>query len=51
MQARVSHRDQAVEHGHEHVIKFADTAVEVFTRTGDPAAIAEASRPMDLIER
>ncbi len=42
---------RAVDHGDEHVIKFADTAVEVFTRTGDPAAIAAARLAMDLIER
>jgi hypothetical protein len=42
---------RAVEHGDEHVIKFADTAVDVFSRTGNPAAIAAARRAMDLIER
>jgi hypothetical protein len=41
---------RAVEHGDEHVIKFADTAVEVFARTGDPDAIAAALRAMQLIE-
>ena len=41
---------RAVEHGDEHVIKFADTAVEVFARTGDPDAIAAALRAADLIE-
>jgi len=35
---------RAVEHGDEHVIKFADTAVEVFARTGDPDAIAASQR-------
>jgi hypothetical protein len=42
---------RAVEHGDEHVIKFADTAVEVFARTGDPDAIAAALRATELIER
>ena len=42
---------RAVEHGDEHVIKFADTAIDVFARTGNPAAIAAARRAMDLIER
>jgi hypothetical protein len=41
---------RAVEHDDEHVIKFADTAVEVFARTGDPDAIAAALRAADLIE-
>ena len=42
---------RAVEHGDEHVIKFADTAIEVFGRTGNPDAIAAARRAMDLIGR
>jgi hypothetical protein len=41
---------RAVGHGDEHVIKFADTAVEVFARTGDPDALAAALRAMQLIE-
>jgi hypothetical protein len=41
---------RAVGHGDEHVIKFADTAVEVFGRTGDPDAIAAALRAAELIE-
>jgi Questin oxidase-like len=41
----------AVEHGDEHVIKFADTAVEVLGRTGDQDAVAAARRAMELIER
>jgi hypothetical protein len=41
----------AVEHGDEHVIKFADTAIEVLGRTGDQRAVAAARRAMDLIER
>jgi hypothetical protein len=40
---------RAVGHGNEHVIKFADTAVEVFARTGDPDAIAAAIRAAELI--
>jgi hypothetical protein len=35
---------RAVEHGDAHVIKFTDTAVEVYARTGDPRAIAAARR-------
>jgi hypothetical protein len=42
---------RAVEHGDEHVIKFADTAMDVFSRTGNPAAIAAARRAMGLIGR
>lgn len=38
--AEVVHR--ATEHGDEHVIKFTDTAVEVFQRTGDADALAAA---------
>jgi len=41
---------RAVEHGDPHVIKFADTAVDVFTRTGNPDAIAAALRAAELIE-
>ena len=33
----------------EHVIKFADTAVEVFARTGHPDAIAAVLRAVELI--
>jgi hypothetical protein len=42
---------RAVEHGDEHVIKFADTAIEVFGRTGDPDAIRAAIRATELIGR
>jgi hypothetical protein len=42
---------RAVEHGDEHVIKFADTAVDVYARTGDPAALAAAIRATQLIDR
>jgi hypothetical protein len=41
---------RAVEHGDEHVIKFADTAVDVFARTSNPDAIAAALRAAELIE-
>jgi hypothetical protein len=41
--------DRAVANGDEHVIKFTDTAVEVYTRTGDPAALAAALRITTLI--
>jgi hypothetical protein len=40
---------RAVGHGNEHVIKFADTAVEVFARTGDPDALSAAIRAAELI--
>jgi hypothetical protein len=33
---------RAAEHGDEHVIKFTDTAIEVFERTQDPDALAAA---------
>jgi hypothetical protein len=41
---------RAAEHGDEHVIKFADTAVDVFARTGNPDAISAALRTTALIE-
>ena len=41
---------RAVEHGDAHVIKFADTALDVFARTGNPDAIAAALRAAQLIE-
>ena len=31
---------RAAEHGDEHVLKFADTAVEAYDRAGDPALLA-----------
>jgi len=37
----------AAEHGGEHVTKFADTAVEVFARTGHPDAIAAVLRAVE----
>jgi hypothetical protein len=42
---------QAVAHGDEHVIKFADTAVDVFARTGSPEALAAVSRCRVLITK
>ena len=41
---------RAVEHGDEHVIKFADTAADVFARTSNPVALAAALRAAELIE-
>jgi hypothetical protein len=41
--------DRAIDHTDEHVIKFADTAAEVYTRTGDPDALAAALRVAELI--
>jgi hypothetical protein len=42
---------RAVDHGDEHVIKFADTAADVYARTGNGDALAAAIRAADLIER
>jgi hypothetical protein len=41
--------DRAVNHGDEHVIKFTDTAAEVYSRTGDRRALAAAHHIVDLI--
>jgi hypothetical protein len=41
--------DRAVDHGDEHVIKFTDTAAEVYTRTGQIDALAAALRVGTLI--
>jgi hypothetical protein len=41
--------DRAVAHADEHVIKFTDTAAEVYTRTGDPGALAAAVHVGTLI--
>jgi hypothetical protein len=41
--------DRAAAHGDEHVIKFADTAADVFARTGDPDSLAAAVRVGTLI--
>ncbi|HVQ88665.1 MAG TPA: questin oxidase family protein [Actinomycetes bacterium] len=42
---------QAVEHGDEHVIKFTDAALDVFTRTSNPSALAAAQHAITIIER
>jgi hypothetical protein len=42
---------RAVSHGDEHVIKFADAAVDVHARTGDPAALAAAVHAIELTPR
>ena len=42
---------RAVAHGDEHVIKFADTAAEVYARTGNPVALAAAIHAVELIPR
>lgn len=41
--------DRAADHRDEHVIKFADTAVESYERTGNVAALAAAHLAADLI--
>ena len=41
--------DRAVAHADEHVIKFTDTAAEVYTRTGHPDALAAAVHVGTLI--
>lgn len=40
---------RAISHGDEHAIKLADTAVDVYARTGDPLALAAAVRATNLI--
>jgi hypothetical protein len=42
---------RAVDHGDEHVIKFADAAVDVYARTGNLDALAAVVRATDLIGR
>jgi hypothetical protein len=42
---------RAVDHGDEHVIKFADTAADAYARTGNSDALAAAFRAAELIER
>jgi len=42
--------EHAVDHGDEHVIKFTDTALEVFGRTENPGALAAALMCASLIE-
>jgi hypothetical protein len=43
--------ERAVEHGDEHVMKFTDTAAEVYTRTGNRDALAAAIHITTLIDR
>lgn len=43
--------DRAVRHGDEHVVKFADTALEVHERTGNADALRAAVRGTTLIGR
>ncbi|MFC0508973.1 questin oxidase family protein [Micromonospora costi] len=42
--------DRAMRHGDEHVIKFTDTAAEVYTRTGNRDALAAAVHITTLID-
>lgn len=42
---------RAAEHGDEHVLKFADTAVESYDRTGDPELLAATLHAAALIDR
>jgi hypothetical protein len=42
--------DRAARHGDEHVIKFADTAVDVYESTGHPGALAAALYAASLID-
>jgi hypothetical protein len=42
---------RAAEHGDEHVLKFADTAVDSYDRTGDPDLLAATLRVGELIDR
>lgn len=41
--------ERAAAHGDEHVIKFTDTAAEVYARTGDPDALAAAVHTSQLL--
>ncbi len=41
--------DRAAEHRDEHVIKLVDTAVDVFGRTGDPAALGAGAAAVTLM--
>ncbi|HYU83459.1 MAG TPA: hypothetical protein VEK80_01530, partial [Kribbellaceae bacterium] len=43
--------ERAVANGDEHVIKFADTAVDVYERTADPDALAAAVHASVLLSR
>ncbi|HEU5109632.1 MAG TPA: hypothetical protein VFT95_13910, partial [Micromonosporaceae bacterium] len=41
--------DRAAATGEEHVIKFTDTAAEVYARSADPDVLAAAVRVRDLL--
>jgi hypothetical protein len=41
--------DRAARHGDEHVIKFADTAVDVYTRSGNPDVLTSSAYAGGLI--
>jgi hypothetical protein len=41
---------RAAQHGDEHVLKFTDTVVDVYDRTGDPAVFAAARHAAELID-
>lgn len=41
---------RAARHGDEHVLKFTDTAVDVYRRTGNPGALAAAQHAAQLID-
>ena len=43
--------DRAAAHGDEHVLKFADTAVEVYDRIADPTLLAATVHAGSLIQR
>ncbi|MET8907958.1 questin oxidase family protein [Micromonospora sp. NPDC004551] len=49
--AREDALHRAAEHGDEHVLKFADTAVESYDRTGDPDLLAATRYAGELIGR
>jgi hypothetical protein len=42
---------RAAEHGDEHVLKFTDTAVDVFDASRDPGLLSAAARARELIAR
>ena len=46
-----AYQQLAVEHGDEHVVKFADTAADVYARTGSPDTVAAALRAAELVSR
>ncbi|MCP2339257.1 questin oxidase family protein [Actinomadura rupiterrae] len=49
--AREEALQRAAEHGDEHVLKFADTAVESYDRTGDPELLTATLHVGELIDR